>query len=486
NPALVNNLDLEVTTGGTTYRGNVMAAGASTAGGVADVLNNVENVFLPAGTNGPLSVVVRATTLPGDGIPGSGDATDQDFALVCDNCVAGPGYTLLGQPGMREVCATGLATYTLSTAPVLGYADAIDFTPANVPPNASVTVVPTSVAPGQSAQVTLSPQQLTPGDYTFDVVAASAAGTRTASFDVTVVGSLGPATLTAPADAATGVATQPTLAWTPAANAQQQFLEVATDAAFTNVVESLTLPGDTATATLATVLEHDTRYWWRVGAGNVCTAAQTPAFSFTTARGPEACTAPQVASAAFLADVEGDVSAWSTAGSTGASTWAVSTQRPYAGTKSWLAVGLASTSDQRLVSPPIALPSGQSPLTLSFRSAVSLERRDATRCWDGGMLDISSDGGTTWNPVTAAQLLYDTYSGTVSGGPASGQSAWCGSLPYRKTIVDLASYAGQTVNLRFRATTDGSVGFAPHGWYVDDIRVQSCTDDDGIFADGFE
>jgi hypothetical protein len=485
NPALVNNLDLEVTAGGTLYRGNVMTSGMSSTGGTADALNVVENVFLPTGTAGPLSLVVRATALPGDGIPGSGDATDQDFALVCDNCVIGQGYTLLGQPTTREICATSQATYTLSTGAVLGYTGTINFAPANVPAGASVAITPASVAPGQSAQVQFAPQTIAPGDYTFEVVATSASGPRTAAFDVIVTGGLGPTTLTAPANAATGVTAQPVLTWTPGANARQQFLEVATDAAFTQVVESRVLPGNVGTATVEE-LEHDTRYWWRVGAGNVCSATQTQAFSFTTMRGPEACTAPQVATTAFFADVEGDTSAWSTAGSTGVSTWAASTARPYAGTKSWLAIDHAAPSDQRLVSPPIALPAGQSPLTLSFRSQVNLEPRDATHCWDSGVLDISSNGGTTWTAVSPAQLLYDTYTGLQTGGPASGQSAWCGSRPYRKTVVDLASYAGQTINLRFRVTTDTSVGNEPHGWYVDDIRVQSCTDDDGIFADGFE
>ena len=80
--ALVNDLDLEVTApDGTVYRGNNFHSGASTAGGAPDRLNNVENVFLPAGA-GTYRVRVSATALPGDGVPGSADATDQDFALV--------------------------------------------------------------------------------------------------------------------------------------------------------------------------------------------------------------------------------------------------------------------------------------------------------------------------------------------------------------------------------------------------------------------
>ncbi|QUV86631.1 S8 family serine peptidase [Chloracidobacterium aggregatum] len=89
NPALVNDLDLSVSVGGQTYRGNVFANGLSTPGGNADNRNNVENVFLPpqpAGT--PVVVRVAATALNGDGIPGNSDTTDQHFALVIRNAVA--------------------------------------------------------------------------------------------------------------------------------------------------------------------------------------------------------------------------------------------------------------------------------------------------------------------------------------------------------------------------------------------------------------
>jgi subtilisin-like proprotein convertase family protein len=87
--AWVNNLDLEVATGGQAYKGNVFGSGGlSRAGGAADVRNNVESVYLPAGTSGRFSVTVRATTLAGDGVPGAGDATDQDFGLVVSNAVA--------------------------------------------------------------------------------------------------------------------------------------------------------------------------------------------------------------------------------------------------------------------------------------------------------------------------------------------------------------------------------------------------------------
>ncbi|MBN2002566.1 MAG: carboxypeptidase regulatory-like domain-containing protein [Anaerolineae bacterium] len=86
NPALVNDLDLEVTSGGDTYMGNKLVNGVSVPGGVPDNLNNLENVFLPSGSSGMFNVTVRGANIAGDGVPYNGDLTDQDFALVCYNC----------------------------------------------------------------------------------------------------------------------------------------------------------------------------------------------------------------------------------------------------------------------------------------------------------------------------------------------------------------------------------------------------------------
>jgi subtilisin-like proprotein convertase family protein len=83
--AFVNDLDLEVSVGGRTYRGNWLADGLSVAGGQADFRNNVENVVLPASTSGRMSVKVVAKSLGGDGVPGNGKPLDQDFALVVSN-----------------------------------------------------------------------------------------------------------------------------------------------------------------------------------------------------------------------------------------------------------------------------------------------------------------------------------------------------------------------------------------------------------------
>ena len=86
--AYKNNLDLTVVAGGVTYKGNVFSGAYSTGGGTADVRNNVESVFLPAGVTGLVQVIVGAYNINSDGVPNFGGSLDQDFALVVANASA--------------------------------------------------------------------------------------------------------------------------------------------------------------------------------------------------------------------------------------------------------------------------------------------------------------------------------------------------------------------------------------------------------------
>ena len=87
-PAWNNDLDLEVDVGGLVFRGNGFnpATGWSMAFGTADFMNNTEGVFLPPGITDEIVIRVVASNISSDGVPGVGDTTDQDFALVCYNC----------------------------------------------------------------------------------------------------------------------------------------------------------------------------------------------------------------------------------------------------------------------------------------------------------------------------------------------------------------------------------------------------------------
>ncbi len=80
-----NNLDLTVTIGGNTYKGNVFSGGTSVTGGTADGKNNVESVLLPAGVTGSFVATVTAVNIASDGVPNEAPTLDQDYALVIYN-----------------------------------------------------------------------------------------------------------------------------------------------------------------------------------------------------------------------------------------------------------------------------------------------------------------------------------------------------------------------------------------------------------------
>lgn len=202
--AYVNNLDLAVTIGGNTYRGNVFNGSTSTTGGAADARNNVESVFLPIGTSGNYTVVITATNIAGDGVPDNGDPTDQDFALVIYN----------SQGGTPTGVLTGIVTNSLTTAPVAN---------AQITAQSSfITAIGTTNAAGQyifpnilsgTYTVTASAVGYPPGTASGVIISKEA--TTTQNFVLSALPALGCYVDTTQADFETGVPTNCDLTGSP-------------------------------------------------------------------------------------------------------------------------------------------------------------------------------------------------------------------------------------------------------------------------------
>ena len=174
----------------------------------------------------------------------------------------------------------------------------------------------------------------------------------------------------------------------------------------------------------------------------------------------------------YSTDFESGDAGWAHSGIS--DTWVLTGTRAHSGVQSFHAKDLAWVSDQRLASPQVALPAGLSDLTLQFWNHQTLES-NGSACWDGGILEVSTDGGGGWTQVTSG-LLTDPYNGVVnngSGNPLGGLDAWCGDpQDWLNSVVDLNAYAGQSVNFRFRLGSDTI--FGEEGWYIDDVVVQGC------------
>lgn len=199
----------------------------------------------------------------------------------------------------------------------------------------------------------------------------------------------------------------------------------------------------------------------------------------------------------FNDDVESGGANWTVDGSGGGANFAIVTTAANSPVSSWFAPDPNSVSDRRLaLAQPISLPAGTN-ATLEFFHRYATEAN-----FDGGVLEYSIDGGTTWVdilagtgsvPANAQRFLAGAYNSTIStqySSPIGGRNAWSGtSSGFVQSRVNLSDFGGQNVRFRFRMASDVSVGAT--GWWVDDIRVAQgttceATNLDHVFQDGFE
>lgn len=285
-PALSNDLDLLVELDGAVYKGNNFAAdGMSDVDGSADDLENTEAVFVTANADSDMVIRVIASNINSDGVPGYGDDSDQDFALVCYNCSLVPGFALRTQPSRREICAPASARYPVDVEQILGYSSEVTLSVTDVPTGASESFSDNPVLPGAGSLLTIDPGAAAAGDYSMRVYGDSidrqqyttiALGIRTAVPVQTL--------MTAPADGATDVSLYPLLEWDDDPMTTQYLVEVSDDPAFENIIEASYQFGPNYQVRASLV--RDTVYYWRVRGRNACNWGEfSVPFSFTTRSG---------------------------------------------------------------------------------------------------------------------------------------------------------------------------------------------------------
>jgi len=113
---------------------------------------------------------------------------------------------------------------------------------------------------------------------------------------------------------------------------------------------------------------------------------------------------------------------------------------------------------------------------MRFEQAFGFEN-DATYAYDGGIMEYSTNGGTSWQ--NAGPLFVNNgYNGTIYNGqyadnPLRGKSAFVrDSHGYISTRLNLQSLANQNVMFRWRMGLD-SYGFS-WGWWLDDVNIYTC------------
>ncbi|HSN96654.1 MAG TPA: M36 family metallopeptidase, partial [Candidatus Nanopelagicales bacterium] len=137
----------------------------------------------------------------------------------------------------------------------------------------------------------------------------------------------------------------------------------------------------------------------------------------------------------------------------------------------WRGIDFPSVSDTSITSPDLEV-SASEPFVITFQHRYKFEFSDSTN-WDGAVIEISDDGGTSWTDMSSfAQTGYNGTITDISGNPLANRVGFVNQSPEwpAKSNVSLdlgTAFAGQTVKVRFRIGTDAAAG--EHGWELDEL-----------------
>ncbi|MBR9845276.1 MAG: T9SS type A sorting domain-containing protein [Algicola sp.] len=183
-----------------------------------------------------------------------------------------------------DVCQPNAPVFNFTYNTFLGFSDTTNFSVTGLPGGASAVINPMSATTdGTTGTITINgTNSLAVGSYSFMFEGTSGAISQSVDLTMHVYNdSVSAATLLSPSDGAIDLSTEPELTWTGSDNAQDYFVEVASDVNFTTIVDSGTVQ---TTSYTASNLNTISTYYWRVTASNLCgTAPMSSVFSFTTA-----------------------------------------------------------------------------------------------------------------------------------------------------------------------------------------------------------
>jgi hypothetical protein len=477
---LVNNLDLEVVAPNGTFLGNVFSGNVSAPGGSADTKDTVEQVRFTAPVAGSYTIRVKAASVPGNGRAntdrqGYGLAVSGAFGLPDPAPFAAPTALAIGGNGSGGVsvdatAAGGAEGYQLYRADDATCATAADGDFHLVAHGTSLPLVDDRSQGGYSyAYKIRGVQDDVEGEVSacIDVVSADDC-TLAPEFDTHSV-----------SIDASNASCSANLAWSagasncPAASAITYSIERDTDPYFGAPTQLAS--GVVPTTFADSTVTNGTPYYYRVraldGDGNASAPSDVVNATPTGPDGPDP--------GSFLDDV--DTHTYMTMDSP----WRITDTAASAGIYSYH----SSNDDEPYIDNAcyaITTPS----LTLTAGAALSFQARyDIEHEWDGAVMEISTDGGNTWNDLPPTGGYPSSFAQTgnppINGcGYLAGHGAFNGVTtaasnedPGNGTAVaifkpfgaSLAAFVGQTVQIRWRMSTDPALGF--DGFFLDQVQV---------------
>ncbi len=171
----------------------------------------------------------------------------------------------------------------------------------------------------------------------------------------------------------------------------------------------------------------------------------------------------------FQDDMENGINGWTHDGT--GDLWHQTTHRYNSSNHSWYLGNEGSweyNNNQHcwLVSPEFYVEQGAQ---FTFQHWMDAEIFDGVESWDGGIVEISTDG-SNWTQITpSGGYPYQIYDNPASPFPA-GTPCYAGvDVDWSMETFNLTTYAGQTAQVRFRFGSDGYT--VEEGWYIDDVAI---------------
>lgn len=167
----------------------------------------------------------------------------------------------------------------------------------------------------------------------------------------------------------------------------------------------------------------------------------------------------------FYDGIEDGDGNWELEAPAGFDIWDISDANPNQGESSWFVANTGETNDQiiRLIDPFEV--NGVNP-TIRFYHDY-----DTQPLADGGLVEISRNGGMSWETVNDAYIRGD-YRGELAAQTLFSpnfRAFWGSSDGYIDSYIDLSAFQGETISVRFRFASNGDTGAT--GWYMDDFEV---------------
>ena len=182
-----------------------------------------------------------------------------------------------------EVCTPEDLTTTFNYETFLGFTEESTFSVVSPPAGLDITISPsTAIATDTEVTVTATnTQNLAPGIYPIEIQSTSATHTKSVILELAVYDSnFLVTTLESPLDNSLDTSTELPLIWEGNPLYTAYDVEIATDALFTNIVETATVTTNSYSPLL---LQYATTYFWHVKPKNTCGEGTfSPPFSFTT------------------------------------------------------------------------------------------------------------------------------------------------------------------------------------------------------------